>query len=93
MDYYLLPLEKEEVKKFEYELRKIDYDVDDRVLFWNAEDIDRIVNSMTKENAYKMMSFCQMQVQVNFLNYLKLKKSRFLFDQHDIKKTIIWRIL
>jgi hypothetical protein len=55
MDYYLLPLEKDESVKLEVELRKINYDVDDRALFWNAEDIDRIVNSMTKENAYKII--------------------------------------
>ena len=55
MDYYLLPLEKDESVKLEEELKKIDYDVDDRALFWNAEDIDRIVNSMTKENAYKII--------------------------------------
>ena len=55
MDYYLIPLEKDEANQFEQVLRKINYDVDDRALFWSAEDINKIVKTMTKENAYKMI--------------------------------------
>jgi len=55
MDYYLLPLEKEESVKLEEELKKINYDVDDRAFIWSAKDIDKVVNTMTKENAYKMI--------------------------------------
>jgi hypothetical protein len=55
MDYYLLPLEKVEVDQFEQALRKINYDVDDRSFVWTEEVIDKIISTMTKENAYKMI--------------------------------------
>ena len=55
MDYYLLPLEKDESAQLEEELRKINYDVDDRAFIWSAKDIEIIANTMTKENAYKMI--------------------------------------
>ncbi|MGN6347556.1 MAG: hypothetical protein ACTHJ7_10500 [Candidatus Nitrosocosmicus sp.] len=55
MDYYLLPLEKVEVDQFEQALRKINYDVDDRSFVWTEELIDKIISTMTKENAYKII--------------------------------------
>lgn len=55
MDYYLLPLEKVEVDQFEQALRKINYDVDDRSFVWTEEVIDKIISTMTKENAYKII--------------------------------------
>jgi hypothetical protein len=56
MDYYLLPLEKDEADQLEEALRKINYDVDDRASIWSAEDVDKIVNIMTKENGYKVIT-------------------------------------
>ena len=55
MDYYLLPLEKVEVDQFEQALKKINYDVDDRSFVWTEEVIDKIISTMTKENAYKII--------------------------------------
>ena len=55
MEYYLLPLEESEAVAFEEALKKIDYDVDDRASIWAKEDIDKIVNTMTKENASKLI--------------------------------------
>jgi len=45
----------QEVDKIKEELKKINYDVDDRAFIWSAKDIDKVVNTMTKENAYKMI--------------------------------------
>ena len=56
MDYYLLPLEKDEADQLEDALNKINYDVDDRASIWSAEDVDKIVNTMTKETAYKVIT-------------------------------------
>ncbi len=55
MDYYLLPLEKVEVDQFEQALSKINYDIDDRSFVWTEEVIDKIISTMTKENAYKII--------------------------------------
>jgi hypothetical protein len=55
MEYYLLPVEESEAVEFEEALKKIDYDVDDRASIWTKEDIDKIVNTMTKENASKLI--------------------------------------
>ena len=55
MEYYLLPVEESEAIAFEEALKKIDYDVDDRASIWTKEDIDKIVNTMTSENASKLI--------------------------------------
>ncbi len=55
MNYYLLPVDKDESDQLEDTLRKINYDVDDRASIWSTEVIDKIVSTMTKENAYKMV--------------------------------------
>jgi hypothetical protein len=55
MNYYLLPVDKDESDKLEDALRKINYDVDQRASIWSAEVIDKIESTMTKENAYKMV--------------------------------------
>lgn len=55
MEYYLLPVEESEAIAFEEALKKIDYDVDDRASIWTREDIDKIVNTMTSENASKLI--------------------------------------
>jgi hypothetical protein len=55
MNYYLLPVEKDESDKLEDALRKINYDVDHKASTWSAEVIDKITSNMTKDNAYKMV--------------------------------------
>ena len=55
MNYYLLPVDKDESDKLEDALRKINYNVDDRASIWSAEVVDKIANTMTKENAFKMV--------------------------------------
>jgi hypothetical protein len=55
MEYYLLPVEENEAIAVEEVLKKIDYDVDDRASTWTKEDIDRITNAMTKENAQRLI--------------------------------------
>jgi hypothetical protein len=56
MEYYLLPVGKgKEASEFEEALRRIDYDVDDRDSTWSKEDIDKIISTMTKENATRMI--------------------------------------
>jgi hypothetical protein len=55
MEYYLLPIEEGEEVAIEEALKKINYDVDDRASAWTKEDIDKIVNTMTKENAPKVI--------------------------------------
>lgn len=71
MDYYLLPLEKNEVDQFEGALKEINYDVDDRASIWSEEVIEKIVNRMTEENAYKMI--------IEFLPELVADKFTMLF--------------
>lgn len=54
--YYLIPVkEDEEAIPVEEALKKIDYDVNDRATMWNKNDIDKIVKTMTKENASTMI--------------------------------------
>jgi hypothetical protein len=65
--YYLLTLEEDEVAVVDETLLKIDYDMDDRggawsegdihreEVPWSCLDINKIVNSMTKENAAKVI--------------------------------------
>lgn len=55
MEHYLLPVEKNETDMFEDALKKINCDVDDRSSYWNEADIDKIVQTMTKENANKLI--------------------------------------
>jgi hypothetical protein len=55
MNYYLLPVDKDETDKLEDALRKINYDIDVRASIWSAEVIDKIASTMTKENAFKMV--------------------------------------
>jgi hypothetical protein len=55
MEYYLLPVEESEAVAFEEALKKIDYDIDDRAYIWTKEDIDKIISTMTKENASKLI--------------------------------------
>ena len=56
MEYYLLPVDKgEEAVAVEEALKKIDYEVDDRASIWSKEEIDKIVKTMTKENALNMV--------------------------------------
>jgi len=74
MDYYLLPLEKDETDKFENALRKINYDVDDRASIWSAEVVDKIVSTMTKENAYRVvMEFLPEPVADKFTKIFEIK--------------------
>jgi len=74
MDYYLLPLEKDETDKLEDALRKINYDVDDRASIWSAEVVDKIVSTMTKENAYKVvMEFLPEPVADKFTELFEIK--------------------
>lgn len=74
MDYYLLPLEKAEVDQFEQALRKINYDVDDRSFVWTEEVIDKIISTMTKENAYKIiMQFLPEPVADKFAELFEVK--------------------
>ena len=74
MDYYLLPLEKVEVDQFEQALRKINYDVDDRSFVWTEEVIDKIISTMTKENAYKIiMQFLPEPVADKFAELFEVK--------------------
>ena len=56
MQYYLLPVEEgEEALAVEEALKKVDYDVDDRASTWSEEEIDKIVKTMTKENALNLI--------------------------------------
>lgn len=55
MEYYLLPVEESEALEIERALRKINYDVDDRASIWGKEEISKVINSMTKENAQNLI--------------------------------------
>jgi hypothetical protein len=75
MEYYLLPVgEGKEALEFEEALKRIDYDVDDRASTWSKEDIDKIINTMTKENATKMiLQFLPDPVGDKFTELLRIK--------------------
>lgn len=74
MEYYLLPVEESEAVAFEEALKKIDYDVDDRASIWTKEDIDKIINTMTKENASKLIvEFLPDPVGDKFANLFGIK--------------------
>ena len=55
MEYYLLSVEEQEAAAIEEALRGVNYDVDDRAFNWGKEETDKIINSMTKENATKII--------------------------------------
>ena len=73
MDYYLLPLEKNEVDQFEDMLKEINYDVDDRASVWSEESIEEIVTKMTEENAHQMIDFLPVPVADKFTMLFKAK--------------------
>ncbi|MBV9178847.1 MAG: hypothetical protein JO297_17610 [Nitrososphaeraceae archaeon] len=74
MEYYLLPVEESEAVAFEEALKKIDYDIDDRASIWTKEDIDKIINTMTKENASKLIvEFLPDPVGDKFANLFGIK--------------------
>jgi hypothetical protein len=74
MEYYLLPVEESEAVALEEALKKIDYDIDDRASIWTKEDIDKIINTMTKENASKLvLEFLPDPVGDKFANLLGIK--------------------
>ncbi len=74
MEYYLLPLEEKEAVKVEDALKKINYDLDDRASTWNQKDIDEIVNTMTKENAPKLIvEFLPDEIGDKFANLFGFK--------------------
>jgi hypothetical protein len=77
MEYYLLHVEEGEAVAVEEALKKIDYDVDDRASIWSKEDIDKIVNTMTKENAPKMIvQFLPDRVGDKFADLFGIKFNR-----------------
>ena len=74
MEYYLLPVEESEAVAFEEALKKIDYDIDDRASIWTKKDIDKIINTMTKENASKLIvEFLPDPVGDKFANLFGIK--------------------
>jgi hypothetical protein len=74
MEYYLLPVEESEAVAFEEALKKIDYDIDDRASIWTKEDLDKIINTMTKENASKLIvEFLPDPVGDKFANLFGIK--------------------
>jgi hypothetical protein len=74
MEYYLLPVgEGKEALEFEEALKRIDYDVDDRASTWSKEDIDKIINTMTKENATMVLQFLPDPVGDKFTELLGIK--------------------
>lgn len=74
MDYYLLPIEKDEAILIEETLRKVNYDVDDRALVWNSNEINNIANSLTKENALEtIIEFLPEPIGDKFVKLFNLK--------------------
>ena len=74
MEYYLLPVEESEAVAFEEALKKIDYDIDDRASIWTKEDIHKIISTMTKENASKLIvEFLPDPVGEKFANLFGIK--------------------
>jgi hypothetical protein len=55
MKYYLLPVEESEALEVEEALKKVNYDVDDRASIWGKEEINKVINLMTKENAQNLI--------------------------------------
>ena len=56
MEYYLLSVEEgKEAVAVEEALRKVNYDVDDRASLWSKDELDKIVKTMTKENALNLI--------------------------------------
>ena len=75
MEYYLLPVEEgEEAIAIEEALKKVDYDVDDRASMWTKNEIDKIVKTMTKENALtSIVQFLPDPVGDKFANLFRIK--------------------
>jgi hypothetical protein len=75
MEYYLLPVQEgEEAMAVEEALRKVDYDVDDRASIWTKDEIDKIVKTMTKENALtSIVQFLPDPVGDKFANLFRIK--------------------
>lgn len=75
MEYYLLPVEEgEEAIAIEVALKKVDYDVDDRASMWTKNEIDKIVKTMTKENALtSIVQFLPDPVGDKFANLFRIK--------------------
>jgi hypothetical protein len=79
MEYYLLPVEDgKEAVAIEEALKKIDYDVDDRAFTWTKEEIDNIVETMTKENALNLIvQFLPEPVGDRFADLFRIKFNQF----------------
>jgi hypothetical protein len=77
MEYYLLPIEEgKEAVAVEEALKKVDYDVDDRASTWTNEEIDKIVETMTKENAPNLiLQFLPDPVADKFADLFKIEYS------------------
>ncbi len=74
MNYYLLPVDKDESDQLEDALKKINYNVDNRASIWSTEVIDKITSTMTKENAYKLVvEFLPEPVADKFAKVFELK--------------------
>jgi hypothetical protein len=77
MEYYLLPIEEgKEAVAVEEALKKVDYDVDDRASTWSNEEIDKILKTMTKENAPNLiLQFLPDPIADNFADLFKIEYS------------------
>ena len=71
----MLPIEEgKEAVAVEEALKKIDYDVDDRAFTWSKEEIDKIVKTMTKENALNLIvQFLPEPVGDKFADLFRIK--------------------
>ena len=76
-EYYLLPIEEgKEAVAVEEALTKVDYDVDDRASTWSNEEIDKILKTMTKENAPNLiLQFLPAPVADKFADLFKIEYS------------------
>ena len=75
----MLPVEDgKEAVAIEEALKKIDYDVDDRAFTWTKEEIDNIVETMTKENALNLIvQFLPEPVGDRFADLFRIKFNQF----------------
>ena len=75
MEYYLLSVEEgEEAIAVEEALKKVDYDVDDTASMWSKDEIDKIVKTMTKENAlFLIVQFLPDPVGDKFADLFRIK--------------------
>jgi hypothetical protein len=74
MEYYLLSVEVgEESIAVEEALKKVDYDVDGASM-WSKDEIDKIVKTMTKENAlFPIVQFLPDPVGDKFADLFRIK--------------------